>query len=242
MENDQEEENSGRGGVGKKVAIKTITGGGMKTTILKLVMGANALTYFLIIFFGVVVIFSVFPSSSPASENTTPGNPSGQYFPVVGYKGSIPRLPSGGAFGALRNGGTRYHIGVDLGAPPGTKAVAVKDGSVVYYQENFYGGTDAVLVNHGDYVVDYTEIKVNPPFKIKGATIKGGEEIGTIIKNQNGGGSMLHFEMYKPWTTINLHWYPGQEKPDAILDPTQFLEDLLKSSIKTALYSESIGS
>lgn len=78
MENDQEE-NSGRGG---EKAIEAIAGGGMKKTILGLVMGANALTYFLIIFFGIVVIFSVFPDSAPASENDTTSSPTGLCVPL----------------------------------------------------------------------------------------------------------------------------------------------------------------
>lgn len=104
----EEEENSGGGG---KKAIEKIAGGGMKKTIIKLVMAYNALTYFLIIFFGIVVIFSVFPSSAPAGENGETASPKGLCVPlkstdptsatatnITNYSNNPPSIMHPGAF------------------------------------------------------------------------------------------------------------------------------------------------
>jgi len=81
------------------------------------------------------------------------------------------------------------------------------------------------MIDHGDYVINYCEISVEPKFQTRGTSVQAGEKIGVIIANNIAGSSMLHFELYTPGTTINAHWC-GSNKPPNLLDPTEFLQKL----------------
>ena len=162
----------------------------------------------------------------------------GEYFPVVDYRGDggepnngiIPTSACGCGryFGAPRKNGKK-HAGIDLLDAFGTTTVvAVKDGTVVRFFSDFYAGTDAVMIDHGDYVINYAEIRVSGNLRSVGAAIKAGEVVGTIIDNNASGSSMLHFELYKPGTTVNYQWWGAQ--PEPLLDGTQFLKDLFKAT------------
>lgn len=146
----------------------------------------------------------------------------------------------GGMFGASRDGGRR-HAGIDITVPPGAcprtiisnpnsapgqcKVYAVADGKVIAYYKDFFDSTDAVLIDHGQYVINYTEIA---PLVNTGQEVKAGQHIGNIIANTGAGSAMLHFEIYSAGTQSNLHWYGNDnQKPAALLDPHSFLRELL---------------
>lgn len=111
-------------------------------------------------------------------------------------KGGGAKDPTKGSryFGANREEGERAHAGIDFVVPPGTEVIAMTDGEVIRISKNFYGGTDAVEVRCSDgSIIRYAEISVSVK---EGQKISQGEKIGSVIKNNIGGSSMLHLEVY----------------------------------------------
>lgn len=131
-------------------------------------------------------------------------------------------------FGADRAEG-RKHAACDLLAPKGTPIFAVKDGEVIQNAYPFYHGTDALEVDHGDFVVRYSEIQGVAPGIAKGSKVTEGQVIAYVGKMYVD--SMLHFEMYsktidgKPATggLTNRANQPYQRRAD-LTDPTSFLD------------------
>jgi murein DD-endopeptidase MepM/ murein hydrolase activator NlpD len=64
---------------------------------------------------------------------------------------------SGRCIGYRRSNGARAHCGIDLCAKHGDVVVAVDDGTIVGFY-HFYRGTFALLIDHGDYVINYGEV------------------------------------------------------------------------------------
>ena len=107
------------------------------------------------------------------------------------------KITSGGRyFGAGRENGTRAHAGVDIHYKNG-KGIAVyamESGKVIEYNSNFYGGTQAIAVQHADgSIARYCEISTSLR---KGDTVTKGQQIAAIAKNNKGGDTMLHLEIY----------------------------------------------
>jgi murein DD-endopeptidase MepM/ murein hydrolase activator NlpD len=76
-------------------------------------------------------------------------------------------------FGANRKG-DRKHAGADLYAPVGTAIYAMDDGEIINGPYAFYLGTQAVEIQHGDFVARYGEIRgVASGFKKGSKVIKG---------------------------------------------------------------------
>lgn len=109
-----------------------------------------------------------------------------EYLPITG----------GRSFGYKRSDG-RQHAGIDFfvvdGA--GTPVYAMTDGTVTATSTTFYAGTGAVTVKNNDgTVVRYGEIT---PAVSTGRTVRKGQIIGYLTKNNNDGGTMLHLELYR---------------------------------------------
>ena len=68
---------------------------------------------------------------------------------------------------------------------------AVADGRVVLFIENYYGGSNAILVNHDEIYVLYGEIKTELR---SGDEIKQGAYIGKMMRTDEKT-LMLHFEI-----------------------------------------------
>lgn len=99
-------------------------------------------------------------------------------------------------FNSNRDGGDRKHAGIDFVYKNGKNipVYAMQSGKVIEYCSNFYGGLQAVAVQHADgSVARYCEIKTSLR---KGDKVTQGQKIGTIEKNNAGGSSMLHLELY----------------------------------------------
>ncbi|MBE6738115.1 MAG: hypothetical protein E7566_05650 [Ruminococcaceae bacterium] len=99
-------------------------------------------------------------------------------------------------FGARRDSGNRAHAGIDFHFKngKGVPVYAMQAGKVVEYSSNFYGGMQAIAVQHADgTIARYCEISTNLR---KGATVKQGQQIATIAKSNIGGDTMLHLELY----------------------------------------------
>lgn len=120
---------------------------------------------------------------------------------------------STGAFGASRSGG-RVHAGCDLyWTPDGglvyqtsyyphnndTPIYAVADGVITGYYA-FYQGTNALVVDHGDFTVRYGEVDDGglPGGLNVGSAVTAGQQIATMgdLNMTSGTWSMLHFELY----------------------------------------------
>jgi murein DD-endopeptidase MepM/ murein hydrolase activator NlpD len=135
----------------------------------------------------------------------------------------------GRRFLAMRQGGGRYHVGVDLAANEGDDVIAIQDGKIVsfypFYTRPNGDVTFALFVAHDGYVVNYGEVLPDSltalGLKI-GDKVAGGQRIGRV-----SGTRMVHFETYKPGTKSNKRWIPGSARPDALLNPTQLLFDVL---------------
>lgn len=121
-------------------------------------------------------------------------------------------------FGAPRNG-TRLHAGIDIYPPSGegSPVAALKAGTVMkaglFYTRYTGEETFAVLVDHGDFVANYAELRPLESWVQPGAPVERGQLIGYV-----SGTVQLHFEMYTPGTTSWLSWYGPQ--PANLIDPT----------------------
>ncbi|MHB8896677.1 MAG: peptidoglycan DD-metalloendopeptidase family protein [Candidatus Geothermincolia bacterium] len=121
-------------------------------------------------------------------------------------------------FGAPRNG-TRLHAGIDIypAAGEGAPVMALKAGTVIktglFYTRYTGEETFAVLVDHGDFVANYAEVRPPGDWVQPGAPVAPGQVLGYV-----SGTAQLHFEMYTPGTTSWLSWYGPQ--PSNLLDPT----------------------
>lgn len=138
-------------------------------------------------------------------------------------------------FGAPRNNNKRNHAGIDIypASGAGTAVKAVKNGLVIkiapFYIRSNGEVTYAVLVDHGDFTVNYAELK-KPDLAVSSRLEK-----GQIIGNVSGT-AQLHFELYKSGTTEWTRGWYG-EKPPNLLDPTEFVLKLFsvsKASVRTA--------
>lgn len=70
----------------------------------------------------------------------------------------------------------------------------MQSGKVVEYNSNFYGGMQAIVIQHEDgTIARYGEINTNLR---KGAKVTQGQQIATIGKSNIGGDTMLHLELY----------------------------------------------
>ncbi len=140
------------------------------------------------------------------------------YLPITG----------GRSFGYKRSDG-RQHAGIDYfvvdGA--GTPVYAMTDGTVTATSTTFYAGTGAVTVKNDDgTAVRYGEIT---PAVSTGRTVKKGQIIGYLAKNNVDGGTMLHLELYRGdaegiLTRVNTdYWYVSgnYNRRSDLLNPTE---------------------
>lgn len=140
-------------------------------------------------------------------------------FPVVGK--SFKDITSGyGKRTAPTSGASTFHSGIDIGAPEGTKIIAIADGKVI---KTAWGGAGGytITIESGEYSFSYYHS--DPNFIIKvGDDVKKGQVIGKVgpknvynvpnnpYKDSNGKptngattGCHCHFTVRKNGQTIN---------------------------------------
>jgi murein DD-endopeptidase MepM/ murein hydrolase activator NlpD len=123
-------------------------------------------------------------------------------------------------FGAPRDGNTRRHTGIDLYPvkAAGTPIKAIRDGRVIrvapFYQRRCGEMTYAVLVDHGEYVANYAELR--KPTLSAGAIVGKKQPLGFL-----SGTKQLHFELYSPGTEQWLSW--NEIMPPNLIDPTDMM-------------------
>lgn len=101
------------------------------------------------------------------------------------------------AYGSNRSSGARAHAGCDLYAPIGTTVHAVCAGVVVRDPYAFYAETDALEIDHGDFLIRYGEIQPGSPLR-KGERVAAGQFIAKVghLVGVSVPSAMLHLEMY----------------------------------------------
>lgn len=141
--------------------------------------------------------------------------------------------------GALRfnsSRGARRHAGCDLYAPVGTEVRAMADG-VILQCYSFYWHTDAVEVDHGDFIVRYGEVSprsAKEQLAMRGKEVKRGEVIGKVGQLIKPDGTrhkdtMLHLELYNSNMSTSKSSLtdkkrgPFQRRSD-LVDPTATLD------------------
>lgn len=154
-------------------------------------------------------------------------------WPIPSVSKSLPGKETQGYFGAVRKNDT--HTGIDIYCEPDASVVAVEPGVVINI-EKFTGAsigspwwqeTDAIWVKGPSGVVVYGEVS---SIILVGQQVNAGEEIGfvkTVLKKDKGlPMTMLHLELYNASMTETVWWRHGEEKPQTLLDPTEFLENI----------------
>lgn len=127
-------------------------------------------------------------------------------------------------FGAGRAKGRRQHAGQDLPAARGTLVFAPEAGQVARVYQHWtgpptYPRTSALLIQGTSGLV-YLLGEVEPgSWKVKvGDMVPKGQAIARI-----GALGMLHFETYRPGTTLTRPWRAGAPPPSNLLDPTEYV-------------------
>ena len=193
--------------------------------------------------------------SDEQSDSDTDSDASALVFPIdidgLGslYLSHYDSALSTGSFGAARSGG-RAHGGCDLYwtdddgyayvaeyYPYNRKAIyAVADGVVTDFYD-FYQGTNALVVDHGDFTVRYGEVDAAglPNGLGVGSKVFAGQHVADMgnLQMSTGYWSMLHFEVFsgevdgpltdrENWTYLHVEDRNYQRRRD-LLDCAQFL-------------------
>jgi len=128
----------------------------------------------------------------------------------------------GRRFGAPRPGGRR-HAACDLVVAHGTDVYAVASGIVVRGPYHFHHGSDAIEVQHDQFLVRYCEIRAVRGIRA-GVRVSEGQVIARVQRMHRD--SMLHFEMYRGTAAGSLTQRnnpPYQRRAD-LIDPTPYLD------------------
>ena len=150
--------------------------------------------------------YSTIPNLESSSESDQASyinnqNTNKHFFPLP-FKPLSDFTSGTGSFGAWRYYG-RKHAASDLYAYLCTPVLAVAAGKVIDKYE-FYAGTDAIEIDHNDFLIRYGEIYILGSINI-GDEVAAGQQIGWIAKLLiNTPHNMLHYEKYAGTETGNL--------------------------------------
>jgi peptidoglycan LD-endopeptidase LytH len=105
----------------------------------------------------------------------------------------------GSWFGDPRDGGRRFHEGIDIFAPRGTPVVAVAAGRVTQARHTPVGG-NVVWVSDGGSELSYYYAHLDRIDVREGAWVSAGDTLGTVGSTGNARGvrAHLHFGIYRP--------------------------------------------
>lgn len=149
----------------------------------------------------------------PAVDPYT-GEITGDTFMPLASKSALAGAQSGQRYGDPRKG--RLHAGIDITEntlkDSRAPVVAYKTGKVISVEtENIYPGGGVKIDHGGGIVTRYLHINPSPNIK-RGATVYGGQQIGTLYRYWSNGGEATH-----------LHW--EVIKDGKIVDPTRFARE-----------------
>lgn len=143
---------------------------------------------------------------------------------------------SSGGFGAQRK--FSLHTGIDLMCEHMQPLAAVEDGQVVSIENfsksknksNWLNETRVIMIEGSTGVVTYCNVLENPELTV-GNQVLAGEIIGNVVRiNKNRKTHdicMLHLELYKHNTKKRVTWNPNYPKPPQLLNPHQFLLEII---------------
>lgn len=178
-------------------------------------------------------VLDIEPGPMPPLPPPPPAPGAAPLWPLVGRPLGTSVRPSR-SFGALRANGTKYHAGMDLGAPEGTLVVAPEDGTLVASQGWDGLNAKAVLLEtarEGGPVLFFGAVAPGSwPTDAQGDLIKKEVKRGEVIARLGhypGGSTMLHFEMYKRGARQNRKWYTTAPRPAPLLDPKPYVESMV---------------
>ncbi len=146
------------------------------------------------------------------------------------------KVRSARRFGALRKNGTKYHAGIDLGAPEGTVVVAPEDGRLVATQGWDGPNAKAVLLEtarpDGPVLFFGAVAPDSWPTDAEGnlveLDVKRGEQIAVLGRYPGAKrSSMLHFEIYRRGSRNSRKWFVGMSRPNSLRDPTPYVESMV---------------
>lgn len=163
----------------------------------------------------------------------------------------------GGSLGARRpwkktKPQTRYHCGVDLGAPAGTPILAPEGGVVLSGQHGWESQIDKktgqligvkAVVMQADSGRTILLGGVRPGTGAsKGTRVVPGQQVG-VVGNYPLGDSMCHVQLWNRPLTISevikrQEWKVGQPRPDALIDPAEFLQPILAAAPQALVIGE----
>ncbi len=175
-----------------------------------------------------------------------------KFWPVPeSYSKELPEWGTPGSFWENRE--DRYHCGVDIYAPRGSRVRAVESGEVIEVGRftspelvPYWNVTHYILLRlQNGWVTKYAEL--GRVFVKIGQEVTGGRVIalvGSVLNpdkitdasppyvqrlRDNGNQSMLHFEIYKERPISSENYLGGNclegKKPDNLLDATSYLRD-----------------
>ncbi len=139
----------------------------------------------------------------------------------------------------------RCHVGNDIFTKGEGRIRAITKGKVIniYTFTNICSGGPAIalIIDHGDFVVNYGEINEGDVAVSVGEKVEAGQFLGKATTC-----GMLHLEVYKPGVSSNIVWYSDEilerknnicaelyleNKDDRILNPIVFLDSLESNKI-----------
>lgn len=174
------------------------------------------------------------PGTPRRFKDTPFAEPSGLFWPVHtrdshGRKVAMHTtdgtvVEAGRCFGAGRDAGKRYHVGIDIFGQEGDPIVACEAGTIVNYY-HFYRSTFALFVqNDSGLVINYGEVARDSLARLGlkvGNHVAAGAPLAYVGKMRES--AMLHFEVYAHGTRQNQRWQSGSGRPAELLDPTSYL-------------------
>lgn len=89
---------------------------------------------------------------------------------------------------------SRFHDGIDIASPIGTKVFAAEDGEVIYSDSKIHGYGNMIVIKHGNGIFSvYAHNKTN--IADKGDRVNKGQHIADVGKTGRAYGAHLHFEV-----------------------------------------------
>lgn len=145
----------------------------------------------------------------------------------------IPIGEHPGSFGYVRKYHT--HEGIDLYCNPGDIVQCCEEGIITgvypftgeHCGSPWWNETWCVVVKHIDKVIVYGELMPFMPNIPKGYSVEPTNILGfvepVLKKNKGRPMCMLHLEMYDRDITESVEWRPFTNKPESLIDPTDYL-------------------
>ncbi len=132
-----------------------------------------------------------------------PTSPAGKFWPIKNpgsLKVATPEIaPVSGRFIGASRGGARTHAGIDLYAKHRDIVVAVADGEVKSFRW-FTQGTFALVIDHGDFVMNYGEVARDSLTQYRLATplFRDGDRVKPFIGISHGSRRAREFPFIGP--------------------------------------------